>query len=81
MNCRVGILVVIASLTSSCSPWAAYRTARLRATEDLRCADERVTQITLGGDGGMDYGFRGCGHTAIYQCMQHPSITLCRRVY
>ncbi len=80
MDRPFGFFIVCASLTAACSPWTAYRTARLRASEDLRCADERLAQVPLVGRNPSTYAFRGCGGEAIYHCVQHPSVTLCRRI-
>lgn len=75
---RLGLLTL---LGASCSSWEAYRIAHVRATEDLRCASGRVEQVSRPGRNPSSYAFR-CGEVvAVYECQQHPSVTLCRRTH
>lgn len=74
-------LALVSLVAASCSPWEAYRTARLRAAEDLRCEASRIEQVSRPGRNPSSYAFR-CGATiVVYECQQHPSVTLCRRTY
>lgn len=79
MRTRLAVLSVVAALGGACSPWVAYRTARRQAVEDLRCADERLSQVPRMGRGVNQYTFRGCGAVASYRCVQHQPTTLCLR--
>jgi len=76
---RLGLVMLFGT---SCAPSEAYRLARLRAAEDLRCASDRIAQVSRPGrNAALSYAFRCGGAIAVYECQQHAPVTLCRRTH
>jgi hypothetical protein len=64
---RAVLVVMLAVSTAACATGGMEDAARARAANDLKCPEDKVNLVEIGG---TSYRAKGCGDSAVYDCTQ-----------